>query len=70
MILGGLYIEVAAFKTIGNLLKGSGWTTVLTEAGIASSGTAASFLSVSSITKIRLVHQVTACTLYKLLQSE
>ena len=68
MILGGLHIEMAAFKTIGNLLKESGWTAVLTEAGIASSGTAESFLSASSITKTRLVHQVTDCMHYKLLQ--
>ena len=36
VILGGLHIEMAAFKTIGNLLKESGWTAVSTEAGIAS----------------------------------
>ena len=68
VILGGLHIEMAAFKTIGNLLKESGWTAVLTEAGIASSGTAESFLSASSVANTRLAHQVTACTLYKLLQ--
>ena len=68
MILGGLHIEMAAFKTIGNLLKESGWTAVLTEAVIPSSGTAESFLSASNVTKTRLVHQVTACTLYNLLQ--
>ena len=43
-------------------------TTALTETGIASSGTAESFLTVSSVTKIRLAHQVTACALFKLLQ--
>ena len=68
VISEGLHIEMAAFKTIGNLLKESGWTAVLTEAGIASSGTAESFLSASRIIKIRLVHQVTACTFYNLLQ--
>ena len=68
VILGGLHIEMAAFKAIGNLLKESGWTAVLTEAGIASSGTAESFLAASSVTKTRFAHQVTACALYKLLQ--
>ena len=43
VILGGVHIEMAAFKTIGNLLKESWWTAVLTEAGIASSGTAEPF---------------------------
>ena len=64
----GLHIETAAFKAIGGLLKDSGWTTALTEAGIASSGTAESFLTASSVTKTRLAHQVTACALSKLLQ--
>ena len=40
VILGDVHIEMAAFKTIWNLLKESGWTAVLTEARIASSGTA------------------------------
>ena len=68
VILAGLHIEMAAFKTIWNSLKESGWTAVLIEAGIASSGTAESFLSASSVTKTRLAHQVTACVLYKLLK--
>ena len=59
---------MAAFKAIGGLLKDSGWTTALTEAGMASSGTAESFLTASSVTKTRLAHQVTACALSKLLQ--
>ena len=64
VILGDLHIiKMAAFKTIGNLLKERGWTAVLTEAGIASSGSAESFLSASSVTKTRLAHQVTACRL-------
>ena len=65
VILAGLHIEMAAFKDTGNLLKESGWTAVLTEAGIASSGTAESFLSASSVTETRLVHQVTACVFCK-----
>ena len=51
IMFGGLHIEMAAFKAIGGLLKDSGWTTALTEAGIASSGTAESFLTASSVTK-------------------
>ena len=60
IMFGGLHIEMAAFKAIDGLLKDSGWTTALTEAGIASSGTAESFLTASSVTKTRLAHQVTA----------
>ena len=65
-MFGGLHVEMAVFKAIDGLLKDSGWTTALTEAGIASSGTAESFLTVSCVTKTRLAHQVTACALFKL----
>ena len=40
VMFGGLHIEMAAFRLLGDLLKGSGWTGALTEAGIATSGTA------------------------------
>ena len=50
IIFGGLHIEMAALKSIGTLLQSSGWTSVIVEAGIASSGTAESFLSASSVT--------------------
>ena len=40
VILGCLHIEIVAFKTIENVFNKSGWTAVLTEAVIASSGTA------------------------------
>lgn len=66
IMFGGLHIEMAAFKSIGSLLQDSGWTNALVEAGIASSGTAESFLSASSVTRTRQAHQVTSCALYKL----
>ena len=59
----GLHIEMTAFKSIGSLLKGSGWTSALTEARVASSGTAESFLSASSVTRTRQAHQITAVSL-------
>ena len=42
MMFGGLHIEMSLWNTLGNYLADSGWTTSLTEAGIATSGTAAS----------------------------
>ena len=66
---GGLHIEMAAFRSLGSLLKDSGWTGALVEAGVASSGTADSFISVSSVTRTRQMHQVTACSLHKMLKS-
>ena len=68
-MFGGLHIEMAALRSIGTLLQDSGWTGALVEAGMASSGTADSFLSAASVTRIRQMHQVTACSLYKLLKA-
>ena len=43
VMFGGLHIEMAALKTLGDLLKCSGWTGALVQAGIATPGTADSF---------------------------
>jgi len=53
VMLGGLHTEMALWKTLGDLLDGSGLTTVLTEANVASSGTADSFLKVTHLTRSR-----------------
>ena len=53
---GGLHIEMAAFKVLGNWLEGSGWTTAITNAEIATSGVADSFLKASHLTKTRHAH--------------
>ena len=45
IMFGGLHIEMTALRSLGSLLKDSGWTGALTEVGIATSGTADSFLS-------------------------
>ena len=44
IMFGGLHFEMAMWKTFGDYLKASGWTTALTQAGIASWGTADSLL--------------------------
>ena len=59
---------MAVFKAIGGLFKDSGWTAALTEAGIASPGTAESLLTASSVAKTTIPYQVTTCALSKLLQ--
>ena len=69
IMLGGLHIEMAALKSLGSFLQKSGWTSALVEAGIASPGTAESFLTASSITRTRQMHQVTCCSVYKLLKA-
>ena len=63
IMFGGLHIEMTALKSIGTLLKDSGWTGAHMEADIASTGTADSFLKASSITRTWQMHQITACNL-------
>ena len=58
-----------AFKVLGDLLDGSGWTSALMQANIATSGTADSYLKVSHLTRTRHAHQVTAAALYILLHN-
>ena len=50
-MFGGLHIELAGLKTLGDLLKSSGWTSALVQAGVATAGTADSFLTASHITR-------------------
>lgn len=67
VMFGGLHIDMAD-KLLGDLLKGSGWVTALSEADVASLGTAESFLTVSNLAKTRQAHQITACCLYNLIK--
>lgn len=68
IMFGGLHIEMAMLKLLGDWLEDSGWTNALVQANIASSGTANSFINASHVTKTRHAHQVTAASLYALLQ--
>ena len=63
VLLGGLHIEMATLATLGDLLDGSGWTNVLTQAGIATPGTADSFLKGAHVKRTRHAHQVTSSAL-------
>ena len=47
VMFGGLHLEMALWSTLGDLQEGSGSTTALVEAEIASSGVAESFLKTS-----------------------
>ena len=69
VMFGGLHIEIAAFKALGEFLDGSGWVNALVNADIASPGTAESFLKVSHLAKARRARQITAAALYVLQQS-
>ena len=67
VMLGGLHTEMALWKSLGDILEGSGWTTALTEAGLASSGTANSYLKAAHLSRTRHAHQVSLLTLRKLM---
>ena len=43
VMIGGLHIEIAAHKALGDLLESSGWTGALIQASLATPGTADSF---------------------------
>ncbi len=45
ILFGGLHIEMAVLRTLGDHLGSSGWTGALVQAGVATSGTADSFLN-------------------------
>lgn len=53
VMMGGLHIEMTLWSTIGDLLDRSGWTAALTEAEVASSGVADSFLKASHLKRTR-----------------
>ena len=49
VFLGGMHVELTVDKCLGNWLEGSGWTTAVTNSGIASGGTADPFLKTSHL---------------------
>lgn len=67
-MFGGLHIEMAALKAIGNLLDSIGWAGALVQADVATPGTADSFRRVAHVTRTRRAHQITASSLYHLLE--
>ena len=68
VFFGGLHIEMAALKILGDLLQGSGWVQALVQAEIASAGTADFFLRASHVSRTMRAHQVTAAALFTLQQ--
>ena len=64
LMLGGLHIEMAALKLLGDWLDGSGWTSALVAAEVATRGVADSFIKATHVTRTRRAHQVTAACLF------
>ena len=53
LMLGGLHVKMAAFKLLGDWLDGSGWTSALVAAEVATGGVADSFIKASQVTRTR-----------------
>ena len=66
MMMCPLHTEVAFMNTVGDLLKESGWTTIITNAEVACSGVAESLVFGHDVVRAKYAHQVTASALYKL----
>ena len=64
VMFGGLHIEMATLKTIGDWLQGSGWAQALVQAEIATAGTADSLYRASHVMRTRREHQITAAALH------
>lgn len=47
VMLGPLHIEQSFLKVLGQLMDGSGWTTILSHSGVCSAGSAEAFLKVN-----------------------
>ena len=68
VMFGGLHLEMGMWNMLGDYLADSGWTTALTDAGVATAGIADSLLKASHLTRTRHAHQVTCVALYSLQQ--
>jgi hypothetical protein len=66
VMLGGLHTEMALWSVLGDLLDGIGWVSILTEADVATSGVAQSFLKASHLLRTRNAHQITVLALFRL----
>ena len=54
--MGGLHIEMALLKAVGDLLDGSGWTTVMASADVTTEGRADSLQKGSQTSRAQWAH--------------
>ena len=66
VMLGALHIEDKVHQMTGKLLRDSGWTTVLSQAQVLTSGRAQSALNEHHIKRTRYAHQVSVMSLHLL----
>ena len=65
-MLGSFHIEMSAMAVLGDILDGTGWVEVISEAGVTTLGVAKSFIKVSHLMRTRNAHQITLLALHKL----
>ena len=66
VMLGAMHVEKVLWTCAGDWLESSGWTTIIINAGITSSGSAQSMLKASHICRTRYIHQAFAACIYAL----
>ncbi len=69
VLMGGLHIEMALLKVLGNWLDGSGWVAIMASTNVTTEGRADALQSGSHTSRSQWAHQVTAAALF-LLQNE
>ena len=67
-MMGGLHIEMATMSMIGDWLEGGGWSDLIANAQVFTSGTSKALLSAFHVKKSRYAHQVSVATLHLLLK--
>ena len=68
MMFGALHVVMVAFKILGDLLDTSGWTEALVQLELLQLEQQTYFLKTSHLTRTRHTYQVTASSLYLLLE--
>ena len=66
VLMGGLHIEMAVLKVLGDWLQKSGWTNLISAADVTTQARAETLLQGSNVSRCQWAHQVTATALHKL----
>ena len=69
VLMGGLHIEMAVLKVLGDWLNKSGWTYLISAANVTTEARAEHLLQGSNVSLCQWVHQVTAAALHTLMYS-
>ena len=68
VLMGGLHLEMAVIKILGQWLDGSDWAHALAESGVTTPGRAHEAVKGGNVTRARYFHEVTVAALCVLQQ--